>query len=122
MSLEGNKLHTNPSKDLWPHLCYYITMKKKMKSRFLSHLDKKHNLYKRNANNTHFNTYFLTHSLWLIKIHMCSTKLIWVPHDLVGPTWILTNQKKYIKKYVLKYLLLVFLIFINIQRDKLVNH
>ena len=39
----------------------------------------------RNASNTHSNTHFSTHSLWLVKIHMGSTKFMWDSYDLEGP-------------------------------------
>jgi len=39
-------------------------------------------------------THISTHSLWLVKIRMGSTKLIRVPHDLMGPMWILTIQRE----------------------------
>jgi len=63
----------------------------------------------RNASNTPSNTHFSTHSLWFVEIHMRSTKFIWDPHDLVGPMWILTNQRECVKKCVLKGVLLTFL-------------
>jgi len=63
----------------------------------------------RNTSNTLFNSYFSTHSLWLVKIYMGPTKLIWDPHDLVRPMWILTNQKKCVEKCVLEGVLLAFL-------------
>ena len=72
---------------------------------FLLHL----HIFLRNASNTHFNTHFSTHSLWLIKIHMGPTKFIWDPHDLVGPMWILTNQRECVEKCVLECVLLAFL-------------
>jgi len=55
-----------------------------------------------NANNTHFNTYLLTHFCWLVKIHMNSTKLCGSYLNLVGLMWILTNQRECVKKYVLE--------------------
>jgi len=63
----------------------------------------------RNASNTPSNTHFSTHSLWLVEIHMGSTKFIWDPHNLVGPMWIWTNQRKYVEKCVLECVLLAFL-------------
>jgi len=65
--------------------------------------------FKRNASNTPSNTHFSTHSLWLVEIHMGSTKFIWDPHDLVGPMWILTNQRECVEKCVLEGVLLAFL-------------
>ena len=73
----------------------------------LAHVDI---LMMRNVSNTSSNTYFSTHSLWLIKIHMGPTKFTWDPHDLVGPVWILTNQRECVEKYVLEGVLLAFLI------------
>jgi len=64
---------------------------------------------KRNASNTHSNTHFSIHSLWLVKIHMGPTKFIWDQYDLVGPMWVLTNQKECAEKYVLQYVLLAFI-------------
>jgi hypothetical protein len=63
----------------------------------------------RNTNNTHFNTYFSTHSLSLVKIYTCPTKTYGSHRYLVGSMWILTNQKECIQKYVLKYVLLPFI-------------
>jgi len=69
---------------------------------------------KRNASNTPSNTHFSTHPFWLVKIHMGPTKLIWDPHDLVGPMWILTNQRECVEKCVLEGVLLAFLLKSNI--------
>ena len=55
----------------------------------------------RNVSNTHSNTHLSTHFLWLVNTHMGPTKCIWDPHDLVGPMWILTNQRKCVLKCVL---------------------
>jgi len=41
------------------------------------------------------------------------TKFIWDPHDLVGPMWILTNQKECVGKCVLECVLLTFLLFLS---------
>jgi len=54
-------------------------------------------------------THLLTHSPWLINIHMGPTKFIWDPHDLVGLIWILTNQIKCVEKCMLECVLLAFL-------------
>ena len=59
---------------------------------------------------THLLTHTFQHSLWLVKIHMGPTKFTWDPHDLVGPMWILTNQRECVRKCVLKGVLLAFLI------------
>jgi len=64
---------------------------------------------KRNASNTPSNTHFLTHSLWLVKIHMSSTKSCRSHINLVGPIWILTNQRVCVEKCVLEDALLAFL-------------
>jgi len=56
----------------------------------------------RNASNTLSNTHFSTHPFLLAKIHMGPTKLIWDPHDLVRPMWILTNQRECVEKCVLE--------------------
>jgi len=59
----------------------------------------------RNASNTPFNT-----------------KFIWNSYNLIGPMWILTNQKKCIEKYVLEGVLLAFLLIyctINIEPQQL---
>jgi len=63
----------------------------------------------KNANKTHSNTHFLTHSLWLVKAHMGPTKFIWDLHDLVGPMWVLTNQRECVGECVLEWVLLAFL-------------
>ena len=69
---------------------------------------------KRNVSNTHFNTCFPTHSLWLIKIHMGPTKFCGSHINLVSPMWILTNQRECVEKCVLKCVLLAFLFSIII--------
>ena len=58
----------------------------------------------KNANNTHFSTHFFS----LAKIHMGSTKLIWDPYDLVGPMWVLTNQRKCVERCVASISLTIF--------------
>ena len=58
-------------------------------------------------------THILTHSLWLIKIHMSFTKLCGTHIILVGPMRIWTNQKVYVEMCVLKYVLLTFLFWIQ---------
>jgi len=60
------------------------------------------NSFKRNASNTHSNTHFSVHSLWLVRIHIGPIKIIWDPHDLVGLMWILTNQRECVEKCVLE--------------------
>jgi hypothetical protein len=50
----------------------------------------------------HSLTQFLTHSLLLVKIHMGHTKFLWDSHDLVGPTWILTDEKECVKEFDVK--------------------
>jgi len=40
------------------------------------------------------NTHFPIHSLWLVKIHMGPTKSCGSHINLVGPMWILTNQRE----------------------------
>ena len=57
---------------------------------------------------TYFNIYFSTHSFWLVKIHIGPTKSCGSHVNLIGPMWILTNQKECIEKYVLEYMLLAF--------------
>jgi len=64
----------------------------------------------RNASNTPSNTHFSTHSFWLVKIHMGPTKSCGSHINLVGPMWILTNQRGCIEKCVLEDVLLAFLI------------
>ena len=66
---------------------------------------------KRNASNTPSNTYFSTHSLWLVEIHIGPTKFIWDLHDLVRPMWIWTNQRECVENCVLEGMLLAFLIY-----------
>ena len=82
-----------------------ILYKEKLKTNFFF----KNILNKRNASNTPFNTHFLTHSLWLVKIYMGPTKSCGSHINLVGPMWILTNQKECVEKCVLKGVLLAFL-------------
>jgi len=54
-------------------------------------------------------THILTHSLWLVKIHICPTKS-WGTHIyLVGHISVLTNKKKCVENCLLKCELLVFL-------------
>ena len=71
--------------------------------------------YMRNASNTHSNTHFSTHSLWLVKIHMGPTKSCGSHINLVGPMWILTNQRKCVEKYVLECVLLAFLLLYSMK-------
>jgi len=52
----------------------------------------------------------------LVKIHMGPTKSCGSHINLVGPMWILTNQKECVKKCVLEGVLLAFLI--NVYGDK----
>jgi len=77
----------------------------------------------RNASDTHTNTHFSTHSIWLVKIHMGPTKFIWDPHALVGPMWILTNQRECVEKCVLECVLLTFLIkfykYLTFKKDSM---
>jgi len=57
----------------------------------------------------------------LVKIHIGPTKYKWDPHNLVGPMWILTNQKECIKKCELEGVLLAFLkvnYFVNKSNGK----
>ena len=44
-----------------------------------------------------------------IQIHIGPTKFKWDPHALVGPMWILTNQRECVEKCVLECVLLAFL-------------
>jgi len=44
---------------------------------------------------------------------MRPTKYKWDPHDLVGPMWILTNQRECVEKCVLECVLLTFLMIKN---------
>jgi len=73
----------------------------------------------RNASNTPSNTHFLTHYLWLVKIYMGSTKSCGSHINLVGPIWILTNQRECVEKCVLEDVLLAFLlkyiIFVEVE-------
>ena len=57
-------------------------------------------------------TYFLTHSFWLVKIHMGPTIFLWDPHNLVGLMWIWINQREYVEKCMLKCVLLTFLVIV----------
>jgi len=59
---------------------------------------------------THLLTHTFQHSLWLVKIHMGPTKSCGSHINLVGPMWILTNQRECVEKYVLEGVLLAFLI------------
>jgi len=43
---------------------------------------------------------------------MGPTKFIWDLHDLVGPMWILTNQRECVEKCVLEGVLLAFLFYL----------
>jgi hypothetical protein len=67
-------------------------------------------IFRRNASNTYVNTHFSTYSLWLVKFHMGPTKFIRVPHDFVGPMWILINQRGCIEKCVLLAFLLEYML------------
>ena len=60
---------------------------------------------KRNTSNTHFSIY----CLWLVRIHIAPTKIIWDPHDFVGLMWMLTNQRECVEKCILECVLLAFL-------------
>jgi len=53
---------------------------------------------------------------------MGPTKFIWDPHDLVGPMWILTNQRKCVGKCVLECVLLAFLIVREKKRNASNTH
>jgi len=64
---------------------------------------------KRNTSNTSSNTHFSTHSFWLVKIYIGSTKLCGFHMNLVGFIWISTNQRECVKKCVLECVLLAFL-------------
>jgi len=46
---------------------------------------------------------------------MGPTKYKWDPHDLVGPMWILTNQKECVRKCVLEGALLAFFFYISLS-------
>jgi len=54
----------------------------------------------RNARNTHSNTHFSTHSIWLVEIHMGPTKPCGSHIRLVDPMWILTNQRECVEMCV----------------------
>jgi len=59
---------------------------------------------------THILTHIFQHSLWLVKIHMGPTKSCGSHIHLVGPMWILTNQRECVDKCVLECVLLAFLL------------
>jgi len=78
--------------------------------------------YLRNASNTHSNTHFSTHSLWLVKIHMGPTKSCGSHIILVGLMQILTNQRECFEKCVLECVLLAFLLlFIHATEAPLIR-
>jgi len=62
----------------------------------------------RNASNTHSNTHFSTHFFWLVKINTGPIKSCGSHMNLVGPMWILTNQRECVEKCVLEGVLLAF--------------
>ena len=63
-------------------------------------------LFTRNSSDIHFSTY----SFWFVKIHMGPIKSCEFHINLVGPMWILNNQKECVEKCVLECVLLSFLI------------
>jgi len=75
----------------------------------------------RNVSNTHSNTHFSTHSLWLVKIYMGPTKSCGSYINLVGPMWFLTNQRECVEKCVLECVLLAFLYFFDLIRYILIE-
>jgi len=76
--------------------------------------------FQRNVSDTHSNTHFSTHYLWLVKSHMGPTKSCGSHINLEGPIWILTNQKKCVEKCMLECVLLTFL-YISYDNFKLAN-